>query len=54
MKPARKTSDALLLDAFIQEYRGFIPVRLTTVAAITAMIAVFASPVVAALYGLAG
>ncbi len=44
----------MLLDAFIQEYRGFIPVRLTTVAAITAMIAVFASPIVAALYGLAG
>jgi signal transduction histidine kinase/CheY-like chemotaxis protein len=54
MKPARKTSDALLLDAFVQEYKGFIPVRLTTVAAITAMIAVFASPIVAALYGLTG
>lgn len=44
----------MLLDAFVQEYKGFIPVRLTTVAAITAMIAVFASPIVAALYGLTG
>lgn len=44
----------MLLDAFVQEYKGFIPVRLTTVAAITAMIAIFASPIVAALYGLMG
>lgn len=44
----------MLLDAFVQEYKGFIPVRLTTVAAITAMIAVFASPIVAALYSLTG
>jgi signal transduction histidine kinase/ActR/RegA family two-component response regulator len=54
MKRARKTSDALLLDAFVQEYKGFVPVRLTTVAAITATIAVFASPIVAALYGFTG
>lgn len=44
----------MLLDAFVQEYRSLIPVRLATVAVITAIIGVFLSPLVAGFYCLCG
>jgi two-component system, sensor histidine kinase len=54
MLPPRKSSDANLLDAYVQEFRGFVFLRLLTVGAIALLIIAFASPVVGSLYGAAG